>query len=179
VVDRRWVGGSVGEWVGSWVGGCRGMSHHERALFRSRTGRPRRKYNRLAQALRHAHARALTGRQGASHAHTHARMHTHAHTQSLTHTSRATPRRHARTRAHTRTGFTEVASQLLFAGADANAKSSTGVTALLQATQSGRPRIVREILETGIDVDINYGECVCARACVCVCARMCVLRECT
>eukprot|EP00750_Incisomonas_marina_P031580 INCI8242.2.p1 GENE.INCI8242.2~~INCI8242.2.p1 ORF type:complete len:1210 (-),score=258.10 INCI8242.2:56-3685(-) len=55
-----------------------------------------------------------------------------------------------------RNGFAEIVTTLLYAGADANVQSALGVTPLLQATQAGRSRIVREILVNGLGVDINY-----------------------
>ena len=56
-----------------------------------------------------------------------------------------------------RNGFAEIVTTLLYAGADVNVRSALGVTPLLQATQAGRSRIVREILDNGRGVDINYG----------------------
>lgn len=57
-------------------------------------------------------------------------------------------------------GFTDIATQLLYAGIDVNAKSSRGITALFQAAQAGLPRIVKEILDHGINVKIDDGRLI-------------------
>lgn len=72
-----------------------------------------------------------------------------------------------------RNGFAEIVTTLLYAGADANTQSALGVTPLLQAAQAGRARIVRELLENGIDVDIDYGEpCHVFSACRSLCTTL-------